>query len=207
MHFLPSELFGKLLAAFDSSLCALCSKFLPEERKDPTECVMDFPSSSHWGTTVCLLLDLMEVLTASSLICAPGVCLRSQRLTYIHSSALLKTISCSSKYFTKKQALLLLKRAVLQKAGEDWALDEALFTGLKHEHLSSDMSLLAQSVLTAVAADWLQCVQVDSASFFGGTRHIKVDEPQKPDRVMLRAVSLLLLKSMELHIQTTGENP
>lgn len=210
MHFPPAEILGKLLAAFDSSLSALCSKFLPEERKEAAQCWLDVTSTRHWRTTFCLLLDLLEVLTASSLLCGAGVCLKSQRLTHIHSSALLTTISCSSEYFVKKRALLLLKRAVLQKAGEDWALGEMLLTGLKCQHFNSDMSTLTHSVLAAVAADWLQSVQVGSASFFGGSRHIRGDRGQKPDCVMLRAVSLLLLKSMELHIQTaggTGEKP
>ncbi|XP_056232243.1 protein Lines homolog 1 isoform X1 [Seriola aureovittata] len=194
------EILGKLLEAFDSSLCALCSKFLPDEREEVTQCPVDFTSSSHWGTTCCLLLDLLEALTASSLICDAG--LKSQRLTHIHSSALLTTVRCSSQYFVKKRAMLLLKRAVLQKAGEDWALGDVPSTGLKYEHFSSDMNTLAETVLTAVVANWLETVQVESASFFGGTRNIQGDDGQKPDSVMLRAVSLLLLKSMELHIQT-----
>uniref|UniRef100_A0A8C4EHG0 Lines homolog 1 n=1 Tax=Dicentrarchus labrax TaxID=13489 RepID=A0A8C4EHG0_DICLA len=199
----PDCIIGKLLAAFDSSLTALC-RFLPEEGEEMAQCLVDFTRSRHSGTTFCLLLDLLEVLTASSLICGAGVCLKSQRMTHIHSSALLTVISSSSEYFVKKRALLLLKRAVLQKAGEDWALGEVPLTGLKYEHFHFDMSILAQSVLTAVAANWLQSVQVESASFFGGTRRGQGDEGQKPDCVMLRAVSLLLLKSMELHIQTAG---
>lgn len=116
--------------------------------------------------------------------------------------------SSSTEGFVKKRALLLLKRAVLQKAGEDLALGDMVMTGLKHEHFSDDVSTLTQSVLTAVGANWLESVQVDSAAFFGGTRQ-GGDAPQKPDCVMLRAVSLLLLKSIELSIQTaggTGEN-
>ncbi|XP_073320779.1 protein Lines homolog 1 isoform X2 [Pagrus major] len=192
------EILWKLLAVFDSSLSVLCSKFIPEERRE------EFTHSRLSGTTFCLLLDLLEVLTASSLICGADVCFKSQRLTHIHSSALLTTISCSSQYFVKKRVLLLLKKAVLQKAGEDWALGEVLLSGLKYERFNSDMSMLSRSVLIAVAADWLQSVQVESASFFGGTRHIGGDEGQKPDCVMLSGVSLLLLKSMELHIQTAG---
>ncbi|XP_032367738.1 protein Lines homolog 1 isoform X1 [Etheostoma spectabile] len=199
------EILWKLLAAFDSSLSALCSKFLSEERDKTMQCLVDLPSTSgRWGTTFCLLLDLLELLTACSVICGAGVCLESPRMTYIHSSALLRIISSSSEYFVKKRALLLLKRAVHQKAGEDLALGEVLLTGLKHKHFDSDMSVLSQSVLTAVAADWLHSVQVESSSFFGGTRSIRGEEGQKPDCVMLRAVSLLLLKSMELHIQTAG---
>ncbi|XP_075947032.1 protein Lines homolog 1 isoform X3 [Anarhichas minor] len=177
-------------------------QFLPDERKEETQCLVDVTSSRRWGTTWCLLLDLLEVLTASSLTCGAGVCLKSQRMTHTHSSALLTTVSCSSQYFVKKRVLLLLKRALLQKAGEDWALGGS--TGLRYKHFHSDMNMLAQSVLTAVTTDWLQSVQVESASFFGGTRHVGGEEGQKPDCVMLRSVSLLLLKSMELHIQTAG---
>lgn len=207
--FFPSEILGNLVAAFDSSICALSSKFLPE-RKTPTQCLVDFTTGRHWRTTFCLLLDLLEVLTASSLMSGADVCLKSQRITHLHSSALLSTVSCTSEYAVKKRALLLLKRAVLQQAGEDWALGEVVSSGLKYEQFSSDMNMLAKTVLIAVAANWLECVQVQSASFFGGTRHITGDEDQKPDCVILRAVSLLLLKSVELHVQTvsaTGENP
>lgn len=202
--FLPSDVFVKLLEAFDSSLSDLCSKLLPGEGNEAAPRLMDFTSSRHWGTTFCLLMDLLEVLTASSLIFGAGVCLRSQRLTHIHSSALLTMISSgSSEGFVKKRVLLLLKRAVLQKAGEDWALGDMVITGLKHEHFNDDVSMLTQSVLTAVGANWLESVQVDSAAVFGGTRH-GGDATQKPDCVMLRAVSLLLLKSIELNIQTAG---
>nr|XP_019935231.1 PREDICTED: protein Lines homolog 1 isoform X1 [Paralichthys olivaceus] len=193
----PQEILWKLLAPFDSSLSALCSRFLPENQQLLME-----SSSRAWGTTFCLLLDLLEALTASSLISVAG--LKSPRLAHIHSSALLTAVSCSSEYFVKKRALLLLKRLILQKAGEDWAPEDVLSARQRHEHFRSDMNMLAQTVLTAVAADWLQSVQVGSVSFFGGTRHIRGDDGQKPDCVMLRGVSLLLLKSMELHIQTAG---
>ncbi|KAM8894270.1 protein Lines homolog 1 isoform 3-T3 [Spinachia spinachia] len=189
------DILGELLAAFDTSLSALCSKFLPEERTAGAQCLMEATSTAG------LLMDLLEVLTASSLIGGAGVCLRSQRITIIHSSALLTTVSCSPQYFVKKRALLLLKRAVLQKAGEDWASAAVLSTGLRYENFHSDMNMLAHGVLTVVAAGWLQTVQVKSASYFGGTKRIGGEEDHKPDCVMLRAASLLLLKSMELHIQ------
>ncbi|XP_056267989.1 protein Lines homolog 1 isoform X2 [Pseudoliparis swirei] len=198
------DFFGKLLAALDSSLSALCSTFLPGERKEGTRCVVDLSSCRRWGTASCLLLDLLEVLTASSVIRGGVVCLESQRITHVRSPALLATVSGSAQYFVKKRALLLLKRAVLQKAGEDWALGDAPPAGPRHEHFHADANALAQSVLTAVAADWLQNVEVGSASFFGGTRRVEGEDGQTPDCVMLRAVSLLLLKSLELHIQSAG---
>ncbi|KAK5916027.1 hypothetical protein CesoFtcFv8_001566 [Champsocephalus esox] len=192
------ENIAKLLAAFDSSLMAICSTFLPEERSEVLLCLDD---ASRGGTTLCLVLELLELLTASRVICGADVCLQSQRITYTHSSALLAIVGGSLHYFVKKRALLLLKRSVLQKSGEDWALGEGLYVGPKDKHLLADMSTLAKSMLTAVATDWLQRVQVESSSFFGGTRHVG-GKGGRADCVMLRALGLLLLKSLELCIQT-----
>nr|XP_043887032.1 protein Lines homolog 1 isoform X2 [Solea senegalensis] len=189
------EVIRTLVSAFDSALSALCSAFLSEEKQ---HWMVLTSSREHWGTTFCLLLDLLEALTASGLTC--DVSLKSQKSVYAHAPALLTAVASSSEYYVKKRAMLLLKRAVLQKAGEDWTSGEAS----TRERLGSDVNVLAQTVLTAVAAEWLQSVQVESESFFGGTRRTRVDEGQKPDCVMLRAVSLLLLKSMELHVQTAG---
>ncbi|MEQ2289347.1 hypothetical protein AMECASPLE_031990 [Ameca splendens] len=190
-------LLGELVATFDCSLTALCSKFLPEQRTEVT-------FSSCWGTTFCLLLDLLEVLTTSGLICDSGVCLRSQRIPGIHSAALLMTVSCCSEYFVKKRTVLLLKRFLLQKLGDDWSLEGVLSTVGEHKDFSADRSVLAQSILKAVADNWLLSVQVEHAVFFGGVLHSQATEGLKPDGMMLRAVSLVLLKSIELHFQTAA---
>ena len=196
------------MEAFDCSLSALSSKLLLEERKEEGQSLVDLTFSSHWGATVYLLLDLLEALTAASCMCETEVCQRTRTIIQSHSSALLLTISCSCDHSVKKRTLLLLKRTLSQKLGEDWSL--GVSTGLKYNNLSSDMSMLAQCVLTAVTDNWLQNVQVEPAAFFGGARHIQGDEGQKPDGVMLRAISLILLKSIELQIQragAAGENP
>lgn len=186
----------ELLGAFDSSLSALCSKLLP----DDVQSVLDFTSATHHGTTLCTLLDLLEVLTASRSICGSSVCLQSQRLTHVHSSALLRMASSSSfEYFVKKRVLLLLKRTLLQKAGEDMGLGEQ-----EHEPSSDDVTVLADAVLQAVAGNWLERVQVESAYFFGGIGQERGGEAMRPDCVMLRAIGLVLLKSVDLKIQTAG---
>lgn len=192
-----------LLAGFDSSLSALCSKLIPEEKGDISQYVVDFTKSAHWGTTFCLMLDLLEVLTTSSLVCGAGSSLTSQRIAYSHSSALL-SISCSSEYYVKKQVLLFLKKAVLQKAGEDWTPGAVASTQTKCGTWSSDMSVLTRTVLTAAAGNWLQSVQVESAAFFGGTKHSFGDQSLNSDCVVLRAVSLILLKSIEVHLRTAA---
>ncbi|XP_041647320.1 protein Lines homolog 1 isoform X2 [Cheilinus undulatus] len=192
------EIFMELLAAFDSSLGLLCSKFLLEDRQ------MDDSICRQQGASLYLLLELLEVLTASSSLCGAAACLQSQRITHAQCSALLHAAAGSSEYFVKKRAVLLLKRAVLQKAGEDWATGDVLLSAVKPQHISADTSLLAHSVLMALAADWLESLQVESASFFGGIRAERADGEQKSDDVMLRAVSLLVLKSAEIYVQSEG---
>lgn len=197
--FVWSELFGKVLRGFDCSLCALCLKYFPSEETAP---LTEQPVSRQWGTTFCLLMDLVEVLTASSATPATGSRLQSQKVTYVQSAALLQVASSCAESSIRRRVLLLLKRAVLQRAGEDWSLGGALLTEPTH-----DMRRLCGAVLTAVAAGWLDSVRVDGASFFGGTK-IGGDKFQRPDCVTLRAVSLLLLKSLELQTQSaagTGE--
>lgn len=204
--FLPLELMT-LLVGFDFTLSVLCSKLLPEEKKHMSQHSVDFTRSSHWGTSLCLLLDLLEVLTSSSLVCGAGVRLKSQRVTHLHSLALLN-ICCSSEYYVKKRVLLLLKRAILQKAGEDWISGDVA-SGRTCGNWSSDMSILARTVLKAASDNWLLSIQMQSGAFFGGTRHILGDQIQNWDCMMLRAVSLIVLKSIELCIQTaagSGEN-
>lgn len=155
----------------------------------------------QFESTLCFLADLLEALAASSLIGGASSCFRCQKLIHLHSSELLKLISCSSEDLLKKRLLLLLKRVVLQKAGEEWVSGD--LSGLKVKHFDPDVTLLTQSVVAAVGANWLEGLQVDICSSFWGSGPTHVDI-SKSDCVLLRAVSLLLLKSMEIHIESAS---
>ncbi|KAF7199437.1 protein Lines homolog 1 [Nothobranchius furzeri] len=193
------ETVRNLVAVFDGSIMVLCSKLLPEEKRERTLDIFTFTKS--WTTTFCLFLDLLEALTMSSISCEAEVCLRSQRIALIHSSALLTVISYCSEVFIRKKILLFLKKVLLQKVGDDWFPRDGMSFRLRYKSLSSDMSLLTRHVLQAVTAGCLQRIQTEPAASFGGAQHILVDEGPKPDGVMLRALSLVLLKSIELQLQ------
>ncbi|XP_029946110.1 protein Lines homolog 1 isoform X1 [Salarias fasciatus] len=192
------DILGEILSGFDCSLLSLCSKFLPEGGSPATQSEVVFTHSSQQVSSFCLLLDLLEVLSAS------GVCAQSQRLIHARCPALLAAVGHGSEYFVRRKAALLLKRAALQRLGEDLALGGAAPSGLKQAGSGCQRLSLARSVLTAVDQDWLHGVQVRPAAFFGGTKQIRDGETQEADCVMLRAISLIVLKSIEIQIQTSG---
>ena len=197
--------------AFDPHLTTLVSHFLPVEKVDDGPSAVHLPNNTHsWGVTFSSLLDLLELLCASRLMCSTGVCAPSQRLAYTRARALIKTAASSScDNHLKRQVLLLMKRTLLQKAGEDLALGELSAPASRDEHFGADMGVLADTVLRAVSADWLRFVPVEmvAAASFGGPGLGPGQgggRNRKPDHVMLRAVGLVVLKSLELALQTAA---
>uniref|UniRef100_A0A4W5JSA2 Lines homolog 1 n=1 Tax=Hucho hucho TaxID=62062 RepID=A0A4W5JSA2_9TELE len=197
----------KLLAIFDTALTTAYSQLVPVESPGHGNSA-SYPSSNttDWGTTLTNLLDLLEVLTAARFkLSTTSVCFTSSRLSLVQASALLRIVNSQVHYFVKKQVLLLLKRILLQKAGEDMGFGEASSLTHGDEHMTSDILALADDVLQAVHTDWLQCVPVESAAiFFGGTGQLCGGSSDAFDHVMLRAVSLVVLKPLEYKIQSAG---
>uniref|UniRef100_A0A8C7T8X4 Lines homolog 1 n=1 Tax=Oncorhynchus mykiss TaxID=8022 RepID=A0A8C7T8X4_ONCMY len=203
----PSGTVEKLLATFDTALTAAYSQLVPVESLGHGNSA-SYPSSNtaDWATTLTNLLDLLEVLTAARFkLSSTSVCFTSSRLSLVQASALLRIVDSHVHYFVKKQVLLLLKRILLQKAGEDMGFGEASSLTHGDDHMTSDILTLADDVLQAVHTDWLQCVPVESAAiFFGGTGQSCGGSSDAFDHVMLRAVSLVVLKSLEYKIQSAG---
>ncbi|XP_061731606.1 protein Lines homolog 1 isoform X2 [Nerophis ophidion] len=175
------ELVRAVLTAFDASVSTLASRLLPVGAASDVD-------------TLCQLLELLELLTASSEGRAYAGC---QMLVHTHAAALMAAVSCSPRYFLSKHAALLLKRAALHKAGEDWLAGG----GPAREHAGSDVASLARAVLNGVAGGWLPSVRVESASFFGGTSGKR---REGGDGVMLRAVGLLVIKCVEHHVRSAA---
>jgi len=190
--------------AFDAHLTLLVFAFLPGENVDEGPSGVCDTHRGDRGVTLSSLLTLLEVLCASRLRCSTGVCTHSQRLVYTRARGLIKMAASSScDYYVKRQVLLLMKRTLLQKAGEDMALGETSAAAPGDEHFAADMEALADTTLRAMSADWLRFVPVETttASSFGGSGPGE-GQALKPDHVMLRAVGLVVLKSLELAPQT-----
>ncbi|XP_055019131.1 uncharacterized protein lins1 [Boleophthalmus pectinirostris] len=179
------ELAEKVLVEFDPTLSAFCSQLLSVDAG---------AGCGGWGVSVSLVLDLLEVLCACRSACEQqGAALSAQCLLCLCTSKLL--ILCSSPLLqpepaVRRRVLVLLKRALVQRAGEDWTRGQS---GLR----CSDVCLLANSVLRVAARGGLKGVLVEGESFFGGT----AGSGPSVDNVTLRALCLVLLKAMELQCQ------
>ncbi|KAK7170790.1 hypothetical protein R3I94_000869 [Phoxinus phoxinus] len=184
----------KLLSGLDASITHLHTNLLTQDTQDPHKREL-----MNLSKTMCEFFDLLEVLSAARL--RYGVCSSVQRVIFVQSRALLRVMRADVEYFVKKRALLLLKKSLLRRAGDDWALGEAQSASREDHSLTEDMLSMADFVLQEVNAGWLKEVPVKAqASFFGGNCDARLAGTQKDD-VMLRAVSLILLKSLEIKIQ------
>ncbi|XP_056594082.1 protein Lines homolog 1 isoform X2 [Triplophysa dalaica] len=190
-----NDVLMKLVAALDASLSCLYTRVLSQASMKPHEAEM-----TKLNRTMCAFFDLLEVLSAVRMRC--GICSSVQRTVFVESRALLDVVRCDAEYFVKKRALLLLKRTLVRRAGEDWALGDVQCVSRENEGLNEDLGVMADVVLQEVKAGWLQDVPVkDQPSFFGGNCDVG-DSGMRKDGVMLRALSLILLKSLEINIQS-----
>lgn len=191
-----NDVLTKLLGAMDPSLTCLYASLLPQHTLEPRKTEV-----MKRCRTLCTFFDLLEVLSAARLRC--GVCSSVQRIVFTESRALLHVMRTDVEYFVNKRALLLLKRNLLRRAGEDWALGDVQSGSHMDEGLNEDLLAVADAVLNEVKAGWLQEVSVKAQpSFFGGNFDVHLGGTWRDD-VMLRVLSLILLKSLEINIQST----
>ncbi|MGH0172854.1 UNVERIFIED_CONTAM: hypothetical protein FKN15_001323 [Acipenser sinensis] len=154
-------------------------------------------------TNLVSFIDLLEVFVAART--KLRICFPVQRLLFQQAVLALRMVASPVQYLVKKKLLALFKRCLLQKAGEDFFKGE-VESSLKHDgNLKSDMLALANGVLQSVHAGWLQDIPVSpKPSFFGGTEVLGNSNVEGgPDLVILRAASLILIKSLEYNVQNS----
>ncbi|NXK48599.1 LINES protein, partial [Chauna torquata] len=146
-------------------------------------------------------IDLLEVLLASRT--ELELPLRCQRVLFLKVSYVLNLISSSTHYFIKKKFIMLLKKCVLYKSGED-AVSGSQF--LQNPYLYEDMLALSNAVLQVVNLTWLNQIPLrEKASYFGSSEaHPGYNTQGGSDQTVLRALSLAVLKTLEFKIQNSA---
>ncbi|KAM4749043.1 protein Lines homolog 1 [Rhinophrynus dorsalis] len=184
----------KLLCPLDPVFEGFCSSFLT--RISVTHCqtfALDPVTSSHLSC----LLDLLEILIALMLKANLSFPLCRRVLSVTIPQALV-LVSSSVTYSVKKHFILVLKRCLLKKAGEDFLLTPLIMSRIPEPLLEQDMTVLVMALLNTVRNGWLLQVPVSNkTSSFGG---ITEASDGGPDLVILGAVCLSVLRALETHL-------
>ncbi|XP_072255226.1 protein Lines homolog 1 [Pyxicephalus adspersus] len=188
------DLLLRILVPLEHVFERLCSTFITYLSSTPYQplALVGEPSSQ-----LSCLLDFIETLLALRIQLGLNVSLCRQVLTTILPQAL-NIISSPVPYFVKKQVILVLKRCLLCKAGEDFLPSPRTLSHQQDAMLDKDMATLAGTLLDAVQQGWLLQVPVsDRSNSFGGVN----DESELgPDLVILGATCLCVLKALEIQI-------
>ncbi|XP_043350531.1 protein Lines homolog 1 isoform X5 [Dermochelys coriacea] len=148
-------------------------------------------------------IDFLEVLVSSRIQLESHF--KCQRILFLNTSYILDLTYSSVHYLIKKKSIMLLKKCILYKAGEDFISGSLPTLSLEDPYLDKDMLALANVVLQAVNLGWLNQIPVsEKASYFGGSEAQPEDGIHSgPDQVILRALSLVLLKALEIKVQNS----
>lgn len=160
----------------------------------------DFQSPSNLASSLMCFLELLELLVASRIHLK--LHFRSQRMLFLKPHAL-DILAWPIPAFIKRKLVILVKKCLLCKVGEDLCREPAPSLMSPDHLLDSDMLTLADTLLHAVHVGlWKALAVSGKPSCFGG------DEVQPgcrlrtgPDHVTLRAASLITVKSLEIKSQ------
>ncbi|KAM5176068.1 protein Lines homolog 1 [Callospermophilus lateralis] len=153
------------------------------------------------NSLVCFL-ELLELLITSRIYLKLHC--KSQRILFLKPSCVLDVLTWPIQAFVKRKLIIFIKKCLLYKVGEDLCRGSVPAMISPDHHLDTDMLALANAVLQAVHLGLLKTLSVHrKPSCFGG------DEVQPgcaylcgPDHVILRAASLITMKSLEIKFQS-----
>ncbi|XP_063170133.1 protein Lines homolog 1 isoform X2 [Candoia aspera] len=187
----------KLLTPLDSVLENFYSSILSYYSSVP----QDVPLSAKSTNVLNSFLDLFELLVASRI--QMPLKLGCQRILFLNSYNICALAISPVHGLIKKKSIMLLKKCILHKAGEDLIKIKVLPSSHQDAHFDNDRLALADTVLQYVNSGWLgRLSSSGNISHFDGSRiEPQVHINSNFDLVTFRSLSLLLLKALELKIQ------
>lgn len=147
-------------------------------------------------------LELLELLIASRIhLKLHFTC---QRILFLKPSCVLDVITWPVQAFVKRKFIIFIKKCLLWKVGEDLCRGASPVLMPPDQHLDVDMLALADAVLRAVDLGLLRTLSVHGKPpRFGGEEvQPTCERAPGPDHVILRAASLLIIKSLEIKFQS-----
>lgn len=153
-------------------------------------------------TNLLSFLELLELLSASRVFLKSHF--TCQRILFLKPSCMLDVVMWPVEAFVQRKLFLLIKKCLLGTVGEDLCRAPVPTCVMPGHPADADTSALADAVLQAVALGLLKTLSVHGTpSCFGGDRaQPTVGQCSAPDPVIRRAVSLVLVKSLEIKFQS-----
>ncbi|KAF3817983.1 hypothetical protein GH733_014855, partial [Mirounga leonina] len=195
---------------FSNSWIAFCQKNLSEypENEKAVYCLWTLThfescqdTSKIINSLICFL-ELLELLIASRIhLKLHFTC---QRILFLKPSCVLDVITWPVQAFVKRKFIIFIKKCLLWKVGEDLCRGSSPVLMPPDRHLDVDMLALADAVLRAVDLGLLRTLSVHGKPpCFGGDEiQPTCERVPGPDHVILRAASLLIIKSVEIKFQS-----
>ncbi|XP_023601004.1 protein Lines homolog 1 isoform X2 [Myotis lucifugus] len=188
------ELLQQLLTPLDAPFEVFYNSFFSQHLDGP-------PGTCHLANTLLGALELLELLIASRT--HRDLHFTCQRILFLKPSCVLDVITWPVQAFVKRKFVIFLKKCLLRKAGEDLCRGAVAALAPPDRHLEGDMAAVADAVLHAVDLGLLRTLSVRGkpSCFAGGEVQPGCERPPGPDHVILRAASLLVIKSLEIKFQ------
>eukprot|EP00079_Xenopus_tropicalis_P012397 XP_002939313.2 PREDICTED: protein Lines homolog 1 isoform X1 [Xenopus tropicalis] len=188
------DILSVLLQPLDPTFERFCSSLLSDVGTTHCQTSALDPESS-----CCLscLLDLMELLIALRIKYKRSLPLCHTVLSVTIPQAF-TLVSSPVAYYVKRQFILVLKRSLLKKAGEDFYPVLHSMSQPGDPVLEQEITMLVLALLNSVDQGWLLQVPIrDRISSFGGSY---MASESSPDLVVLGAVCLSVLKALEIQL-------
>ncbi|XP_013828377.1 PREDICTED: protein Lines homolog 1 isoform X2 [Capra hircus] len=152
------------------------------------------------NSLICFL-ELLELLIASRIYLK--LHFTCQRILFLKPSCVFDVITWPIQAFVKRKLIVFIKKCLLCKVGEDLCRGSVPVFMPPDNPLDVDLLALASAVLQAVDLGLLRTLSVRGkhSCFGGGEVLAGYEHAPGPDHVILRALSLIIIRSLEIKFQ------
>ncbi|KAM7048385.1 protein Lines homolog 1 isoform 2-T3 [Molossus nigricans] len=188
-----TEILKQFLTLFDTIFEVFYNSLFSQHFENPQE------TYKIVNSLICFL-ELLELLIASRIHL--DLHFTCQRILFLKPACVLDVVTWPVEAFVKRRVIVFLKKCLLWTAGEDLFRGAAPALAPPSRHLDVDTLALADAVLQAVDLGLLRTLSVHGKpACFGGEVQPGCEQVPGPDHVILRAASLLIIKSLEIKFQ------
>ncbi|XP_061250214.1 protein Lines homolog 1 isoform X2 [Bos javanicus] len=189
-----TEILKQFLTPFDTLFEAFYKSLLSQHFENHQD------ASKLINSLICFL-ELLELLIASRIYLKLHY--TCQRILFLKPSCVFDVITWPIQAFVKRKLIIFIKKCLLCKVGEDLCRGSVPTFMPPDNPLDVDLLALASAVLQAVDLGLLRTLSVrGKCSCFGGGEVLAgYEHDPGPDHVILRALSLLIIRSLEIKFQ------